>query len=73
MMNVSALLGKRFDGKVLSDSADFADALLTNAKVAVVPGNAFMAEGYCRLSYATSMQNIQEGLARIEAFVKALQ
>ena len=73
MMNVSALLGKRFDGKVLSDSADFADALLTNAKVAVVPGNAFMAEGYCRLSYATSMQNIQEGLTRIEAFVKALQ
>ena len=50
----------------------FATALLTHAKVAVVPGNAFMAEGYCRLSYAVSMANIREGLSRIEAFVKSL-
>ena len=48
------------------------DTVLTEAKVAVVPGDAFMAEGYCRLSYAVSMANIQEGLRRIEAFVKKL-
>ena len=73
MMNVSKVLGKSFEGKRVDDCADFADALLTNAKVAVVPGTAFMAEGYCRLSYATSMPNIQEGLRRIEAFVRALR
>ena len=73
MMNVSALLGKTFDGKKINDSNEFADALLTGAKVAVVPGSAFMAEGFCRLSYATSMENIQEGLRRIETFVNALR
>lgn len=72
MMNVSALLGKRIDGQPIADCAAFATALLTHAKVAVVPGNAFMAEGYCRLSYAVSMANIREGLSRIEAFVKSL-
>ena len=73
MMNVSALLGKTFDGKKINDSNEFADALLTGAKVAVVPGSAFMAEGFCRLSYATSMENIQEGLRRIETFINALR
>ncbi len=72
MMNVSALLGKRIDGQPIADCAAFATALLTHAKVAVVPGSAFMAEGYCRLSYAVSMANIREGLSRIEAFVKSL-
>ena len=72
MMNITALLGKTLDGKRIADSMDFADALLTESKVAVVPGDAFMAEGYCRLSYAVSMANIQEGLRRIEAFVKKL-
>ncbi|MCE5344642.1 MAG: pyridoxal phosphate-dependent aminotransferase [Eubacteriales bacterium] len=72
MMNVSALMGKRCAGVPLDDCAAFADALLTQGKVATVPGNAFMAEGFCRLSYATSMENILEGLRRIEAFVKAL-
>ena len=72
MMNVSALLGKSCDGVPIHDCAAFATALLAHAKVAVVPGNAFMAEGYCRLSYAVSMDTIREGLRRIEAFVKAL-
>jgi len=72
MMNITALLGKRLNGKAIEDCADFADQLLTVGKVAVVPGNAFMAEGFCRMSYATSMANILEGLRRIEAFVKAL-
>ena len=72
MMNVTPLLGKRVEGKPIADCADFATALLAHAKVAVVPGNAFMAEGYCRLSYAVSMANIREGLGRIEAFVGSL-
>lgn len=72
MMNVTRLLGKRCGERKIEDCAAFADALLSEVKVVTVPGNAFMAEGYCRLSYATSMDNIQEGLRRIEAFVKTL-
>lgn len=72
MMNISSLLGKRYNGQPLDDSAAFAEALLASARVSVVPGHAFMAEGFCRLSYATSMEKIQEGLRRLEAFVQAL-
>ena len=73
MINCKEFLGKHCGETLLTDSATFADALLTYGKVAVVPGNAFMAEGYFRMSYATSMENILEGLKRIEAFVKTLR
>lgn len=73
MMNIKKLLGKRLDTRVIPDSAAFADALLENQHVAVVPGNAFMAEGYCRLSYATSEAQILEGLSRIAAFAAKLR
>lgn len=73
MMNIKALVGKRLGDAVIGGSADFAAALLERAHVAVVPGNAFLAEGYCRLSYATSMENIREGLRRVGAFVKELK
>ena len=72
MMNVSGLIGKTCEGKRMENDADFAEALLSVAKVVVVPGNAFMADGFCRLSYAVSMDNIQEGLRRIAAFVQSL-
>lgn len=72
MMNIKNLLGKRFEGNVINDCAAFADALLTSQQVVVVPGTAFMAPGYCRLSYAISMDNIREGTRRIAAFVKEL-
>lgn len=73
MMNISALLGKRLGDRVIADTAAFAEALLENQHVAVVPGNAFMSESCCRLSYATSAQQIAQGLERIAAFVKLLE
>lgn len=73
MMNIHGLMGKSIEGKVIDGSLSFAEALLEHAHVAVVPGVAFMAEGYCRLSYATSMANIIEGLRRIADFVKELK
>ena len=73
MMNVRELMGKSSHGKYLDGSAAVAEALLEHAHVAVVPGVAFMAEGYCRLSYATSMENIEEGMRRVAAFVKELE
>ena len=72
MMNIVGLFGKKCDGTVIESSADFANLLLEKAHVAIVPGHAFMAEGYCRLSYATSMENILEGMKRIANFVSQL-
>ncbi|HEY7288948.1 MAG TPA: pyridoxal phosphate-dependent aminotransferase [Vicinamibacterales bacterium] len=52
-------------------SADFVDALLQQARVAVTPGEAFDAPGFIRISYATSMENLREGSRRLLEFVKA--
>ena len=73
MMNIRGITGKRYHGKVLSGSTAIAEALLEHAHVALVPGAAFLDEGFCRISYATSMENIEEGLRRIAAFVKELE
>jgi aminotransferase len=53
-------------------SMDFARKLLTEQKVAVVPGTAFgpIGEGYIRISYASSMDNLKEAAARMQAFLK---
>lgn len=72
MMNHKALIGKKYHGETITDSASFASLILENAHVAMVPGNAFMAEGFCRLSYATSMEKIREGLRRVAEFVGEL-
>jgi aspartate aminotransferase len=64
--NFSKYLGISFRGKTIKDSTDLADYLLDIARVAVVPGLAFGAEGFERLSFATSMENIEIGMERIE-------
>ncbi len=56
--------------EVSNDSLAFCKRLLEEAEVAVVPGVGFGSEGYFRFSFATSMENIEKGIARIEAFVK---
>ena len=53
-------------------SADFCARLLEQEKVAAVPGIAFGADDYIRISYATGMANIEKGMARIDRFVRAL-
>lgn len=67
--NFSGLYGRSFKGKAIENSTDFADYLLGEAKVAIVPGIAFGADDFARLSYATSMENIEKGLDRIEAAI----
>jgi len=69
---VSALFGKSVNGKRIANSSDFATYLLEEAKVALVSGDAFGADAYIRLSYATSMENIIKGLDRIEQAVGKL-
>ena len=53
-------------------SAEFCERLLAEAKVAAVPGVAFGSDDYIRISYATSMANIEEALDRLEQFVRGL-
>lgn len=72
MMNIKQLLGKHFGTRVLESSMDFAELLLAEKQVAVVPGIAFEAEGFCRLSYAISMESCLEGVKRIGEFVDLL-
>ncbi|MCC7203290.1 MAG: pyridoxal phosphate-dependent aminotransferase [Nitrospirae bacterium] len=71
--NVSGILGKRFNSTVLDTSVHLAEYLLREANVAAVPGDAFGAPGYMRLSYATSMDKIEKGLDRLEAAIKVLK
>lgn len=69
MMNISKLKGKELYGTVITSSDDFAELFLKVAKVAVVPGRGFEAEDFVRWSYATSMDNIVEGLERLKKFL----
>jgi aspartate aminotransferase len=63
----------RYFGKSgVTDSQSFANFLLDEARVAVVPGGAFGADGFVRVSYATSMERLREGIARIDAAVRRL-
>ena len=68
-MNIKGLLGRSIQGVVIESSGQFAQVLLEKGLVAVVPGEAFGAPGYLRWSYATSMENIREGLDRLEKFL----
>jgi aspartate aminotransferase len=70
--DVSSYFGKPLgDGKTkVSNSTDFCTALLERAHVALVSGDAFGAPGYARLSFATDMQTIEEGLNRLAKFLK---
>ncbi len=64
---------KAFFGKAgIHDSQSFADFLLDKARVAVVPGGAFGSDDHIRISYATSLERLHEGVKRIEAAVRAL-
>ncbi|MEG2936173.1 MAG: aminotransferase class I/II-fold pyridoxal phosphate-dependent enzyme, partial [Clostridium sp.] len=73
MVNISKVIGKEIDGKVIESSMVFSDLLLEKEKVAVVPGVAFGVDEFIRLSYATSIENIKNGLNRIERFVGDLK
>ena len=71
--NISGLFGKRSKGGVLRGSADVCAFLLDEARIATVAGVDFGSDAHIRLSYATSLENIKEGLARMDAAVRSLQ
>ena len=69
MMNLDQLLGKTLHGVKIENADDFADLFLKKGLVAVVPCTGFGAPNFVRWSYATSMDNIKEGLNRLEKFL----
>jgi len=71
--NVAGLFGKRGQGKPLRGSADVTAFLLEVARVAVVPGLDFGSDSHIRLSYATGLATIQEGLSRMDKAVRSLE
>jgi aspartate aminotransferase len=71
--DVSGLFGRRFTGQALSGSADVTTFLLEVARVAVVPGADFGSDRHLRISYACGLEQIREGLARIEAACAGLE
>ncbi len=70
MMNIQKLIGKELFGTVITDDNVFGQLFLKYGKVAVVPGFSFEAPGFVRWSYAASMENIKEGMNRLEKFLK---
>jgi len=70
--NFSSYYGRSYQGKKISNSTELAGFFLDVARVAVVPGVEFGADAFERLSYATSMEDIKEGLKRIEESLKKL-
>ncbi len=69
---IQELLGRSYGGRVIETDLDLAELLLTEARVALVPGTAFGAPGHFRISYATSMERLQTGIDRISEFCSKL-
>lgn len=71
--NFSAYYGKTFNGRVIDGSVALADYFLSEAQVASVPGAAFGADDFIRFSFATSLDTIKQGMARIKQALAALR
>ena len=72
-INIQAHLGRSYRGARVDNSAQWCLELLAQQNVAMVMGSAFGAEGYARLSFATSMDNLRNGFGKIEAFLNSPQ
>jgi aspartate aminotransferase len=71
--NVSGLYGKRAQGQSIANSTEFAAFLLDAARIAVVPGVEFGSDAHIRISYATAMASIEEGMDRMAAALATLR
>ena len=73
MMNISGIIGKKFGETVIDTVDTMCELLLSEVKLALVPGTGFGAPDYVRWSYATSMENINEGIRRLTLFINELK
>ncbi len=69
MMNLRELLGRTLYGERVDTAAQFASLLLEKGLVATVPGESFGAPGFLRWSYTASLEDVEEGLRRLERFL----
>jgi aspartate aminotransferase len=69
-MNISAHFGRTLGGKRIANSTDFCMTALSEARVALVMGSAFGAEGYARMSFATDMQTLERGFDSLSQFLR---
>jgi aspartate aminotransferase len=67
--DISAHFGRVLGGRKVTDSAGFCQAALESAHVNLVPGGAFGAEGFVRLSFAAGREQLEGGLTRLEALL----
>ena len=72
MVCIENYFGKEINSEIINSSLDFSKRLLNEENVAVIPGIAFGVHNYIRLSYATSMEIIEEGLNRLEKYLRKL-
>jgi aspartate aminotransferase len=70
--DMSAFYGKTVDSKKIANSADMSLYLLEKGQIATVPGDAFGADNYIRISFATSDENLVKAMDRMEAALKAI-
>jgi aspartate aminotransferase len=71
--NVSGLFGKRWKGGTLKGSADVCAFLLDDARIATVAGVDFASDAHIRLSYATGLETIKEGVSRMASAIGTLE
>ncbi|MFC9487388.1 pyridoxal phosphate-dependent aminotransferase [Streptomyces hydrogenans] len=72
LADVTGLYGKASAGRTITSAADFAELLLNEAQVAVVPGADFAAPGHVRISYTVPPEQLDEALGRLAGFVGTL-
>jgi aspartate aminotransferase len=70
--NVGHFFGRKGPGGAIEGSTGLCEYLLTEAQVAIVPGEAFGSDAFVRFSYATGLETIEEGLDRIDRALKKL-
>lgn len=70
---IKGFFGKSYKDKTINNSVDFSMFLLEEAQIAAVAGSPFGAEGFIRFSYATSMEQLQDAVARIKKAVQQLK
>ncbi len=71
--DMSAYIGRQYKGRRIEGARDLAEILLEDARVALVPGVAFGDDRCFRLSYATSMERINEGMDRIDRLLSEIK
>jgi len=71
MLNIEKQIGRTLGGKLIKNSDDFSLALLESEKVAAVSCTGFGCDNFVRLTYASSMDSIKEGIDRLERFVRS--